>query len=380
MGPTGLISNHLFENHLGRWTVLGNRIAGGNAAVAHDDERVAHGKQLVERVRDDHDAGAIAGEFPDGLQDVASGDHIESAQRMVENQHARRLADEPLRERDLLLVATAQIGCASRCTRGHDPQSFDPALRHLALAAPVDAPAAAELCEMRERHVLGHAHSTDYSLTRTVCRNVADTLRHRIGRTAQRNSSTVQQHRTAVRGHDSEQRSAKLLTARARRARDAQDLAVPQREADVDVLISTAQLSNLQAYGLGQLRAYRLAWKVCPCLVSYHEPLQCFGGTRPWIALAHTPPVLHDVDAVADPQNFLEPMRHEYDRCMRPQLLDRLKNDCDAWVVERGSRLVEQEDRRLACSRRDRERLGEFDELSLGERKRVRICTRRYRH
>ena len=80
----------------------------GDLPVGEDHDAVADAEQLGQVGGDDDDALALRRQLPEQRVDFVLGADVDAARRLVEDQHLG-LAEEPLGEDDLLLVAAGEI-------------------------------------------------------------------------------------------------------------------------------------------------------------------------------------------------------------------------------------------------------------------------------
>src|SRR5262245_39344999 len=76
----------------------------GNATAAKHDDAVGHGHHLLGVVADENDGFALRSKVRNDPMDFRLGTDIDPPGRLIEYDDARRW-NEPLREKDLLLVA-----------------------------------------------------------------------------------------------------------------------------------------------------------------------------------------------------------------------------------------------------------------------------------
>jgi hypothetical protein len=89
--------------------------------------------------------------------------HVDSARRLVGEQHLRRL-HEPLRDRGLLLVAAGERGDGHRVAGGARVDVAEHGLDASTLAAELDDSVPAHLGQVRHAHVLAHGADHHQSL------------------------------------------------------------------------------------------------------------------------------------------------------------------------------------------------------------------------
>jgi len=93
----------------------------GDLAVMHDHDPVAHAQDLGHLRRDHEDREAVLLEPVHEVVDLLLRAHIHAAGGLIEDQHLRR-GDQPLGDRDLLLVPAGQEPHLLVLVRGLDRQ------------------------------------------------------------------------------------------------------------------------------------------------------------------------------------------------------------------------------------------------------------------
>ena len=106
---------------------------GGEAALAHDEDAVAHAEDLGELGGDHDDGDPLLGELGDQGVDLGLGADVDAAGGFVEDENLR-LGGEPAGDDDLLLVAAGEGADALLHRRGADAEVVDVAGDERALA------------------------------------------------------------------------------------------------------------------------------------------------------------------------------------------------------------------------------------------------------
>src|SRR6185369_1716110 len=105
------------EAHDGLFAELGAIENSGQTSFVHHRDAVADPEHLFHLTTDDNHRYTLRGEIANEFIDLSLGANIDSACRLVKNQHPRR-ERQPLREHYFLLIATTEI-CRThlRCRR-----------------------------------------------------------------------------------------------------------------------------------------------------------------------------------------------------------------------------------------------------------------------
>ena len=86
---------------------LPRREVGGDRALVHNDDAIAHGQYLRQIRRDHHDRHALARELAEQRMDFRLGADIDAARRLVDDEKLRP-GREPFCDHHALLVPAAQ--------------------------------------------------------------------------------------------------------------------------------------------------------------------------------------------------------------------------------------------------------------------------------
>ena len=123
-----------------------------DAAVADDQDGVGEAEDFFDLAGDDDDGVAGGGEAADEGVDLGAGADIDTAGRLIEQQHSRAV-HEPAGEEDLLLVSSGEGHRGPVGVGGTQFQRLDLLAGDLALGAFVEEPALGESRHRRQGHV-----------------------------------------------------------------------------------------------------------------------------------------------------------------------------------------------------------------------------------
>ena len=142
---------------------------------AHDEDAVAHRDHLGQLGRDQQDAGPALDELVDQAVDLELRAHVDAARRLVEDDDLRRrLAHQPLPERDLLLVAAAEAPRGQIVRGGRTPKRRTVSSASRRSSATLTIAAVGDLRERREPDVAADGVVEDQAFALAVLRDDDD--------------------------------------------------------------------------------------------------------------------------------------------------------------------------------------------------------------
>ncbi len=110
---------------------LGAAELGHEAALAHDQDAVAHAQHLGQLAGDHEDAQALLGQLAHEPVDLGLGADVDAARGLVDDEQPG-LAGQPLAHDDLLLVAAGELVDDLLAAGGDDVELVDHVLRRRA--------------------------------------------------------------------------------------------------------------------------------------------------------------------------------------------------------------------------------------------------------
>ena len=235
------------------------------------------------------------------------------------------------------------------------------------LAGAADEAEPAQPAERGQRDVPVDAEVHDQALLPSVLGHQGDSRRHRGKRRPVRQHLAVHLHHARGPPVDAEDGPGHLAAPRADQPGQRDDLAAADREGDVVQHALTAEVLDLQHDLAG--RRGRLGEQHVE-VAADHRPDdlvdgEILDGGRPDEAA-----VPHDRDALADGEDFLEPVRDEqHRRALSAQRPDDLEEPLDLDRGQRRGRLVHHEDVRIG-----RQCLSDLDDLLVGDGQAARLA------
>ncbi|KGC98036.1 ABC transporter, carbohydrate uptake transporter-2 (CUT2) family, ATP-binding domain protein [Burkholderia pseudomallei] len=359
---------------------LGGCALRDDLAARHHVHAVRHVEQFGQVARKQQHRRAGARERVDQPVDLRFRADIDAHRRLVE-QIDRRRASEPLRERDLLLVAARQEARGQVRPRGTDVEPADQRAGDVGLAAPVHEAEARYARQVGEHDVLAHRQRERDAVRGAVFRDERDAVRDRVVRPAHARRAAVHGDAAAHAAREAEQRTNHVLAAGAEPPRQPDDLASPHRERQRAEAAGQREIARFErdrarrgaraeprGIGAGR-RAVRI---VAPCIGPCTDPrigprIGSGGGSRRGgggglrradhrrderVARYRARLEVRDVGAVAQhahavayARDLVQVVRHVEDGVpVGAQPLDRPQQPVDLARHERGARLVEHED------------------------------------
>src|SRR3990167_6831364 len=159
----------------------------GVAGVQHGDQSpfvehrhaVGHAHDFGQLRTDHHHADTLAGELVQQLVDGVLGAHVDAARGFVEEQHTR-LAEQPLADHQLLLIAAGEQTHDLAAAGGAYVQGFDVArCGGLLLVKADQADAVGHSGHVGQRDVLRHRHLQRQTIVLAVFRQIGQAVAHR---------------------------------------------------------------------------------------------------------------------------------------------------------------------------------------------------------
>ena len=340
----------------------------GDPAVLHHVDAIREAEDLRQLGADEHDPQPLVGEIINQAVDFGLGADVNAARRLVEDQDFR-LRSQPARQDDLLLVAAGKLADLLFERRCAHAQRLDEAGRDPPLQAPAHEVKAADLGQDRQRRVFQHAADQHQSLALAILGRKADPLGNRVIGPADRHVPAVEGDLAACLRQLAEDDLGQLGPPRADEARKPDNLA--RIDIKVRVLVPVAvQAGHPQDL---VIRARGVTLKDVGKLAAHHQPHD-FGvvqlsrrSDRDELAVAQ------DGDAVAEPQDLLDAVRHVNDRHpLVAQPPDEREQAIYFFVGQRGGRFVEGQHPHARF-----QRAHDFDKLALGGGKLVALEVRR---
>ena len=189
-------------------------------------------EQFFEFAGHENRADAPAAQFPDDVENLLLGLHVNAARRLVEEQYFR-LRIEPLADHDFLLIAAAERRYGARRIADFNAQFFHRARGHFASTPVREYSVAGEALQRSHRDVIANAQHLHQPLPLAVFRSKAQpALFHGLRRRPMRDF-TFNQNLSGVKRLSAKERHQKLAAPRTQHPRDAEYFAALQRKTDV---------------------------------------------------------------------------------------------------------------------------------------------------
>ena len=203
----------------------------GYTSLVHHGDAVGNADHFL-HVRGDHQhRNARIGERTHQPVDLRLGADVDSARRLVKNDHAG-VHRQPLGEHDLLLVASGKGAGARGQIRRANVEFAAALFGPRALGLVRDRQAARIGAEVWKRDVLGDAEVEHQAHSLAILGHQEDAGFHGIGRACEPHGFAIQQHRAALGRVDAEQRVGEFGAPRADQAGKSQNLAAMKVDAD----------------------------------------------------------------------------------------------------------------------------------------------------
>ena len=208
--------------------------------VLDDEDPVRQPDQFQELVGDQHDADALVGQVADHPVDFFLGAGVDAARWVVEHEHAR-IARQPARQDDLLLIAAGQARARRVGLRRADPEAFDIVFGDLDLASrpPKTEPRRGPVAAAAKRDVPDDAEGRDHPLGEAFGWDIAETSRDRSADLGRAGRPAQERHSARGGRQHAGDHLAQARLARVEQAADADDLA--RADMEVDRFESAAQ-------------------------------------------------------------------------------------------------------------------------------------------
>ena len=299
----------------------------GDAALAHDEDAVAHVEDLRQLRRDHQDRHAVGGELVHQAVDLGFGADVDAARRLVHDQDLR-VQRQPLGDDDLLLIAAGEVEHLLLDRRRAHAQRVDHPPRQRPLRAEAHDAEAAQPVEERERQVLADGQTEDQRLQLAIFRHQPDAEPDRVARRADADRLAVDEDLAAVVLVGAEDGARDLGAARADQPGQPDDLAGADAERDVlehdrrRILTGagaaeTAHLEHRRRRALGEALQTALGLfrpEEVPQGTADHQPDDAVGRRLGDRQLAGELAVAQDRDPIADGEDLLEAVRDVDDR------------------------------------------------------------------
>ncbi len=290
--------------------------------------------------RDHDDRLALGGQRVDQPVDLGLRADVDAARRLVEEQDVA-IAQQPLRDHDLLLVAARQ-----QLDRLRDRGRADTQLAHVALGRPGDRRRVHEHAQAQQPRQRGHGdvglhvHRRREPELLAVFRQVADAQRHGVARRADARGTAVDQDLAAVDRVGAEHGARDLRAPGAHQPGEAEDLALAHAEADVADRRAAPQVAHVQRDVAGR-RVRRRAAQVLFQRAAHHHVDDRGHARVPHRHGGYRAAVAHHGDAVGDLLQLVHPVRDVDDaHAVAAQLADDAEQVGDFLRVQGGRRLV----------------------------------------
>ncbi len=316
------------------------------------------------RADQDH-ADALGGQAVHELIDRILGAHVDAARGFIEDDHAG-LAEQPLADGHLLLVAAGEQPGDLVGARGADAERLDEVLRGCGFGAGIDEPGApAHRAHVGQRDVLRHRHLHRQAIGLPVLRYVGDALADRVAGAADGELLAVQADRAAILGVGAEEGPGDLGAPRAHEACEPEDLAALEIEAHGGENAPAVQVADLEDRLRLRLAGARreLVFQRTPHHHRYDAVHRGLGEG----AAAGAPAVAQHGHPVHDLRHLVEAVGDIDDaHAAGLEFVDDLEQLRRLRFGQRRGRLVHDQDRGI-----HREGLGDLDHLLLGHRQRL---------
>src|SRR5829696_6090427 len=315
----------------------------GDAPVPQHDDPVGALHHLLEFGRDHDHAQPPFGQLVDEVLHLGLGAHVDTAGRLVEDQHLRVQA-EPAREHHLLLVTPRKFPDRLVGARGLDPEPLHKPLDELVLGLLRDEPHPGEARHGRGDYVLPDREAGDDALGPAVLGQKRDAGLDRRRRRTGLDALAGHRHSPRIEGLGAEDRLGRLAAAGAEETGEADDLAGAHVEGDAVEDVAAGQALYLEhgfslyvavlpeaggvTFDLGELAAEH---------GGYELELRELGQVPGMHQLA----VAQHGDLLADLVELVEVVAHVDDpNVLVSQLPDHAEERLDFPRLERGGRLV----------------------------------------
>ena len=202
----------------------------GHPALRHDHDAVRQREHLRQVGGHHQERHAARGEIAQDAVDVRLGADVDAARRLIDDEDAR-VARQPLGEQHLLLVAARQIAHLALDVRRGDAQLVDIALADLRASRPSTAgPSACRRGRLAATTLAVIVKSMNRPLSLRSSGSIEMPAAMESDGTVRPQLAAVDQHAARLDGPRAEDRLADLRAPGAEQAREADDLAVAQRE------------------------------------------------------------------------------------------------------------------------------------------------------
>ena len=216
--------------------VLAHRVVielGDDSSAAHDEHAMSEPEHLLVLGRDEHYCHALLRERVDELVDRALGADVDSASRLVGDQHAGT-TEEPLAEQHLLLVAARERSDTDTGSLRADVEAPNQVGRRPPLTPPVDDSRTRDRLQVRQRDVVRDRAEHQEPLSLAVLRHHRDSGSNGTARRADADRATRQGDLARVGPVGAEDRPHELRATAPDQAGEPDDLAGTNVERGVD--------------------------------------------------------------------------------------------------------------------------------------------------
>ena len=338
---------------------------GGDSPFVEHRHTVGHAHDLGQLGADQHHADALRRQLVKQLVDGELGAHVDATRGLVEEQHAR-VAEQPLADHDLLLVAARQVAHRLADRGRADRQGVDITLRHgLFFAEADEAQAARHRSHVGQRGVVGHRHVERETMGLAVFGQVGNAVADGVARRVDLDLLVAQTHRAGLQRVGTEDGARHLGSPCPHQAGKTQDLATPQLERHLAEHPFSPEAAHRQQHlAAGHARGRRE-------LVFQRTPDHAFDDLVDRgvgeIVRGDVAPIAQHRHPVDDRGHLVEPVRDVEDaHAAALQLVDHLEQLAGFRLGERRGGLVH--DQQLGI---ERQGLGDLDHLPLRDRQRA---------
>src|SRR5262245_16170999 len=151
----------------------------GQIPLVHDGDAIADAKNFFQLAADDDDRRAIGGQLIDQFINLALRADVDSARRLVEDDHLQ-FTQQPFRQHDLLLIAAAELRNQRLYRRSLDAQLRRHLDGGLAFGGEIDQTAPGVTRQGRQRGVFAHRPARDQSQVSSVFGNQTESFAYRF--------------------------------------------------------------------------------------------------------------------------------------------------------------------------------------------------------
>src|SRR5215510_258181 len=151
----------------------------GQIPFVHDGDAIADAKNFFQLAADDDDRRAIGGQLIDQFIDLALRADVDSARRLVEDDHLQ-FPQQPFRQHDLLLIAAAELRNQRLYRRSLDAQLRRHLDGSLVLGGEIDQTASRVTRQGRQRDVLTNGPTCYQSQVAAVFGNQTESFADRF--------------------------------------------------------------------------------------------------------------------------------------------------------------------------------------------------------